>query len=416
MISLTRTHQTEIDVCIEQIREWLYFPDPMPIYAVMGALAGNMMVGDPCWLMVVGPPSDGKSELINSMLGVRGVVPLHKVNGDASFLSATSKKDTAKDATGGVLRLVGRHGCVVMDDFTSVLSLQKERQAEVLDVFRQTYIGTWSRDVGSDGGRKLSWTGKLGMLAGCTGVIDANAQVSGSLGERWMYYRTSTYKTEDQERTRQYEKTRRALLNAERSVEKAGWREELREWVAAYIHMMGLEFGGKRKVGEDGWEGGMQAEPLQSYEVSRIIAVGELASWCRSAVVRDAYKRDIVGAKETERGTRLSTALRQLYVGMRAVGVKEPDRWRVIRKVGMDCLPTMRRVVVEEALAGAVRVGGKEGLARMVGTSDTAMTRTVEDLEVHGVVSVTLIKGQRWVELTSRARGELEKGWGGIVG
>ena len=81
-----------IDEVIEVFGRWLILKDPMPLYAVFGAVAANLVPGDPVWLGLIAPPSSAKTEILISLSGLPYVVPVSSLS-PASFLSATSKKD-----------------------------------------------------------------------------------------------------------------------------------------------------------------------------------------------------------------------------------------------------------------------------------------------------------------------------------
>jgi len=59
------------------------------------------------------------------------------------------------EATGGLLRKLGDHGLLVIKDFTSILSMNRDMRAEVLGAVREVHDGRWSRNVGTDGGQTL---------------------------------------------------------------------------------------------------------------------------------------------------------------------------------------------------------------------------------------------------------------------
>lgn len=423
-----RDSQGELGEFTSRLRNYLFLPDLRLVHAVLGSVAGNMLTGSPCWLMIVGPPGDGKTELTRGLLHVKGVEALHNVSGPASFLSATSSKERAKDATGGVLRKIGWHGQILFDDFTSVLKLRGSELMDVLDVFRQIYGGTWSRSTGSDGGKTLNWgPGKVGFLGGTTNAIDGSMESTAELGERFVYYRTASgYKVGEEVRMgtdlATYEKSRRAVLNDEGLVDGGaeGWQERMRDLVAEYFEGRGLRFGGMDR----GYEKASPGRDLTDRELARLIHIGEVASRARSVVMRDFYSREIIGVNDSERAPRLTRALRQLYAGMEALGVEEggeAGRWEVVKKVALDSMPALRRMVLERAW-GAMREkrGGKrqtelvgmEELARGIRTGLTAVVRAGEDLAVHGCVEVVKVKGAKFVRLTDKMWGDLEKGWG----
>ena len=148
-------------------RSWLHLPDPTPVLAVLGGVAGNLLPGDPVWLGLVAPPSFAKTEILNALSLLRNVHRTATLT-PASLLSGTPKKTRAADAKGGLLREIGDFGILVMKDFGSILSLRAEAKAEVLAALREIYDGSWTRHLGTDGGRTLSWEGKVGLIFGAT--------------------------------------------------------------------------------------------------------------------------------------------------------------------------------------------------------------------------------------------------------
>jgi hypothetical protein len=103
----------------------LFLPDPTILYVVAGAVAANRLDGDPVWLLVVGPPSSGKTEVLSSMSGLENVHPAATLT-EGALLSGTAQKDHAQDAKGGLLREIGEYGIVLAKDFGSVLSMNKD--------------------------------------------------------------------------------------------------------------------------------------------------------------------------------------------------------------------------------------------------------------------------------------------------
>ena len=125
------------------------------------------------WLGLIAPPSSAKTEILNSLSGLPKVVQASSLS-PASFLSATSKKDQDKEATGGLLRQIGEFGIIVLKDFTTMLSLRPEMQQEVLAMLREVYDGRYTRHVGTDGGRTMTWNGKAGLIFASTEAFDTH--------------------------------------------------------------------------------------------------------------------------------------------------------------------------------------------------------------------------------------------------
>ena len=102
-------------------RGWLHLPDTGALDVVLGTVAANRLDGDPVWLLLVGPPGGGKSELLNAVSGLDDAHPAATLT-EAALLSGTPKREKAADAKGGLLREIGDRGIIVCKDFGSVLS------------------------------------------------------------------------------------------------------------------------------------------------------------------------------------------------------------------------------------------------------------------------------------------------------
>jgi hypothetical protein len=178
-----------IDEVIEVFERWLILKDRTPIYAVLGAVAANLLPGgDPVWLGIIAPPSSAKTEILNSLSKLPNVVQASSLS-PASFLSATSKKDQDKEATGGLLAQIGEFGIIVLKDFTTMLSMRPEVNQEAFAVPREVFDGRYTRHVGTDGGRTLAWNGKVGLVFACTETFDKHHSVISAMGDRYLLCR-----------------------------------------------------------------------------------------------------------------------------------------------------------------------------------------------------------------------------------
>lgn len=109
-----------------------------------------------------------------------------------ALLSATAKRDRTTDATGGLLRKIGAQGIMVLKDVTSILSLNPGMRAEILAALREVYDGYWSRDVGTDGGRTLTWKGRITVVGAVTTAWDSHHAVVASVGDRFVLLRVDS--------------------------------------------------------------------------------------------------------------------------------------------------------------------------------------------------------------------------------
>ena len=173
---------------VRRFQELLHLPDPAPLLVTLGAYVANRLPGDPVWLLLVGPPSSGKTEILQALVGSPLVHPVSTIT-EAGLLSGTSRKERAESADGGLLRRIGLQGIILAKDFTSVLSMHREARSALMAALREIFDGHWIRRLGTDGGLSLEWRGKAGFLGGCTETIDRHHQVMASMGERFALFR-----------------------------------------------------------------------------------------------------------------------------------------------------------------------------------------------------------------------------------
>jgi hypothetical protein len=185
----TSTDARTLDDVIATFRRHLYMPDPIPLQITLAAVvANNMATGDPVWIALIGGSSRGKTEQVSSLDGLPGVRVVGALTVPA-LLSGSSRKERTKEATGGILREIGDSGILVVKDLGAILTLHRDARAQVLQALRDLYDGRYTRDVGADGGMKLEWQGRLGLIAGATSALDSAHAVLSALGERWVTVR-----------------------------------------------------------------------------------------------------------------------------------------------------------------------------------------------------------------------------------
>jgi len=352
---------TTLSVVESVFLEWLHLPDLGPLHVVLGSLAANLMVGDPSWLLVIGPPGGGKTEVILSISEVPDVHMAGTLT-EAALLSGTPKKELAADSKGGLLRTIGEFGILVCKDFTSVLSISRDSRAAILAALREIYDGSWTRDVGTDGGRKLSWSGKLGLIAGCTQAVDSHHAVISLMGERFIFYRLPPI---DERR-----QARAALTHVGREKQM---RAELSAVVSRFF--AGLNPPDKPPA-------------LTEPETAALVDLSTLAVRCRSAVERDPVRRDIDLIPDPEAPGRLALALARLLGGLKVVGVRPQEAWAIVQKTALDCMPAPRRAVFDFLVLESGRPDTTE-VATALRYPTTTARRALEDLTAHEVVERT---------------------------
>lgn len=375
-----------------EVQNYLYYPDPQPLYVVIGTVVANMMRGYPVWMMLIGSPSSGRTQLLDILVDLPRVHLADNITGVSALLSGTSNKERAEDATGGLLNQIGGRGLILMEDFTNVLSMAHEPMKEVIGAFRRIFDGRWTRQVGSDGGKNLSWgipnKGRLGFLGACTQKIDAHHSMIQELGQRWLYYRFPYSDGVGESMA--------ALRN--RNMERMD--RELRDLVTGFFNALDLD-----------WDS-LGSRELKQRETDRLIAMAGLITTVRTTVGRDYKTKEINDVAMPEGPARMAQCLGQLYLGLEHAGLDESERWSVVMKTAMDSAPQMR-VRVIEMIAGSESGGvsnqdirdklgcGKNTIETIIGGNGKG------DLEVLRVVE--RVDGQ--VRLTADAKRLLWRGW-----
>jgi hypothetical protein len=354
---------------VNAFRENLHLPDPAPLYVVVGTIAGNLLPGVPVWTMLIGPPACGGTELLLATQHVRQVHLEGRLSGEAALLSGTPRKDLRAGATGGILREMGSSGIFLLKDFTSVLTMAQDEMRKLLGAFVELYDGKWSRNIGADGGRKLEWSGKLGFLTKCTPAIDRHHGVMADLGPRFVFFR--------------YPTSGEGYAESLTAMTRVGFeqvREDLDEHMKEFFEDLVTE----------------ELPEVDHETTGRMIALATISSRARSVVYRHPWTREVEDVPSWEMPPRLTQELAQLCAGMLVAGVPEEERWRVIGKVAVDGIPSVRRVALM-ALArdqrrhdlGYTKAEPGLGVAELVlETKCSVQTtrRALEDLQLHGVV------------------------------
>jgi hypothetical protein len=352
------TPEIKLATLITTYRKWLHLPDPGPVYFILGSVAANLMQGDPVWSMLIGAPGSGKTELLQPLSSLANVHFAGTIT-EPALLSGTAARDRAKDAKGGLLAQIGKFGILICKDFTSVLSMHRDSRAALLAALRETFDGNWTRHVGVDGGRTLHWSGKLALIAACTPIIDSHHAVMAAMGERFILYRLPPVDESEQ--------ARRALSHC--GCEAAMRSELTRAAATLFSEMEHL----------DGHLG------VEKEDQARLIALTTFAVRCRSAVERDGHSREIELIPDPEAPSRLTLVLARLGAGMAAIGVERNEIWRVVSKVALDCMPALRRRLVEILYRETSEID-TTAASVAIKYPTTTTRRALEDLAAHGVI------------------------------
>jgi len=360
----------------------MFLPDPGVVLVVLATVVANRMAGDPVWLLVIGPPSSGKTQTVDALSDLPDVHPITTTT-KAGLLTGT----TAKGGTGGLLRELGDRGVLVVKDFTTMLSEHSSTRSEVFGILREVHDGSVVRTVGSKGGQRIVWRGHAGAIACGTEAVDSMDMAA--LGERWMRYRLPAMTDSDRMIT--------GLVAIENIDHQEEYRTQRRKVVTKFFSTLHLP---------------ERLPSLSDDEQHRLITLADLATRCRSAVVRESWRRDVIEqVPQPEETPRLLTALGQISGALSIIGATDAERWRLLVKCALDGMHSLRRKVLDVLVAADcdLATATVAGRCRLPPTSTR---RHLEDLTALGVLDLIGDDPERW----ATSAGTRERWWAVTTG
>jgi hypothetical protein len=355
--------------CHAVFQRWLGLEyDLDALDAVLAVAATEQLGGDPPWLLVVSGSGNAKTETVASLSGL-GAFVTSTIASEGALLSASSQKEKAKDATGGLLRRIGARGLLVVKDFTSIISMSRDARASVLAALREVYDGKWERNVGTDGGRTLTWEGRIVMVGAVTTAYDSAHAVIASMGDRFALVRVDSGAGSSR-----LAAGRQALSNVNLEVQM---RTELVGAVTALMAELAPE----------------RAE-LTDEDMDVLLQVADLVTLARTAVERD-YRGDVIDSHAPEMPTRFAKMLGQIVRGGLAIGMERDHALAVAVRVAGDSMPPLRLLVLQDIgeNPGSRTTDVRKRLQRPHNTVD----RELQALHVLGLLVQDEASGSGWL-------------------
>ena len=168
-------------------QDTMWLPQLDVPYLVMAAALANRLPGDPLWLLIIGPPSSGKTEALSSLSDLPEYHAVSTLT-EPGLLIGSPVRD-GSSATGGLLMQVGERGLMVASDFGTLLHEHGSTRNRIFACLREIYDGKFVRRLGTNGGQTYAWEGHAGFIGACTEAIDSPSLDLGLLGERFSYCR-----------------------------------------------------------------------------------------------------------------------------------------------------------------------------------------------------------------------------------
>gem|GEM_PF-952832 len=326
--------------------------------AVLATSAAEKLDGDPLWMLVISGSGAAKTETVQALAGA-GAIVTSTVTGDAALLSGTPAKQKAKGATGGLLRKIGDSGVLVIKDVTSILSMNRDTRGQVLAALRELHDGRWERNLGTDGGRTLTWTGRIVIIGAVTTAWDRAHDVISAMGDRFVIVRMDST-------TGRLAAGRQAVGN---TGDETRMRQEMTEAVGGLLSTV---------------HAGAGITPT-SEETERLLAAADLVTLARTGVDYD-YRGDVIDAHAPEMPTRFAKQLAQLVRGAVAIGVDRRDAMRLALRCARDSMPPLRLAILDDIAANPS--SSTSEVRRRLGKPRATVDRQLQSLQMLDVLVV----------------------------
>lgn len=335
----------EVDAYLRTLNENFVIDDWEGVILFLAAVAAHWVPGNMLWFRIIGASGSGKSELLRSLeYNIDDVVSAD------SFTPGAIRGGYVKD-TPRMLELWNRK-IVVTKDFASMITKKKEDKSETFGLLRSAWDGTLSAFYGSDDSHvKLNFN--FDWIVASTPHIERQRSLEAELGSRFvdMKWRTPVDENAailsamngDSSSASVREKLGKELLDIVASVKKTDIpTSEIPEWLP---QMAGI------------------------------------AAKLRTPVYRDA-KHEIYDIPTPEIGTRLGQNMQRITKGLSLIGVDEDKHKSYVRRLALDCLSNLRRIIVANAIEDPTK--DAITIAKEANVSTETVRIEVENLKMLG--------------------------------
>jgi len=308
---------------------------------------------EPLWLFLVAPPGGGKTLLLRCLDGLEHVVYVSTIT---PHLLVSGYGTQADDPS--LLPLLGGK-CLVLKDYTEVLSMPWTVQEELFGVLRGCYDGHVYRRYGNGIVREYKdcW---FSLLAGTTQAIETTRRAS--LGERFLRYNMVPP-------TDRPERRIRAAMRFD-----TGCLVQLSDCLQGFLKHLHDSLPDR-------------LPPLPTWFRNRVILLAQLVAYLRAEVSRDSGG-GLVVRPQPEVATRLAKQLCRLAQLLAVVyGTRRITHqvYGVCRQVALDTCGSWA-VDIVDVLAKTHQPLSREQLAERINASPITVWRVLRDLVELGVV------------------------------
>lgn len=273
------------------------------IACALATCISNKLQGDQLWMFLVGPPSSGKTTIIEAFAKAsRYTFHLSKLTSQALVSGQNRGEDPSI-----LPKLTDK--CLFVKDFTAILALPAATQEELFGMLRDAYDRNVRVQYGN-GAVRIYQDLNFTLFAGCTDEIYTKNH--SSLGERFLKIEIldASFSPTAQARA--------ALLGLNTKVDVT----EIQNKVYAYLRHL--------------YENFQEPEPVDEETTDWLVAVASIVSYLRTKVKRE--EGNMAFRPRSEVPTRIAMQLRKLYLSLKIAAPTKDEVWyrEVVEKVAMD--------------------------------------------------------------------------------
>jgi len=350
--------------------KWLDMPGYEVLDVLFGSIFANRIDADPLWMFLVAPSGGMKSELLMSLSEAPKIFCTTSITPHALISGA--------NFGGGdpslIPKLLGK--CLIIKDFTAILTLNQMARDEILGILRDAYDGRTEKVFGNNVIRR--YRGKFGIVAGVTPKIDDPMHQMSILGERFIKYRIRQRGKINVGRNA----IRRALDNI---TKESNMRQDLMDAAAQVLD---------RSVTEE------DTPDLPDWFKDKALELGQWVSAMRGCVSRDRFSQRVMFKPTAEIGTRLAKQFCILGLGIgvyRRKKVLDDDIYKIIRHVARDTAPDQVEEIIKQMYVNLDdEYGTTDEIARLTRQPVETCRYLLQDLNLLHVVTAGKRRRGTW--------------------
>jgi hypothetical protein len=364
------------------IKQYLILEDKGIVKLLCAAVVANRMEQlDPTWVFVVSNSSGGKSELLSALSYAKGTVEQDDLTARTFISGAKANQETS------LLHRLPLKPILMIKDLTLLLNKDPKESSAIFDQLRLIYDGKLKKSFGT--GEDITFTGRVGLIAGTTNAIEDMMMRLAALGERAIKY----YMEQPEDRLG-------LAIHVLSTKPNPDARRIMGEAFSEYLD------GGHIEIPEE-------LPSLPKEVVHNLAALADMVTLARSSVNRQQFSRDnpITGGGLPEMPIRMGKQLvnlaRALMVLNGGAAVTSLDQ-RILYKIALDSIPAMRKTVMMAATRHHQIT--LDGLAVAVRLPESTAVKTLDDLVYLKVMIKSVGMGNKKVyELRSDFRALIAK-------